>query len=420
MPKHIIALVIAVLLPAVALAGGYAVPNVSPRDLSMCGSLHAAQDDAGAAFVNPAALSRLDGISVSLAGAFIDIKSTWTGIAPEAQGTATMLTKLAFPPAVFAGYGGRFSDGELGWGVGLGMTVPFGGNVFWPDTWPGRFDIETVNRRIYGTYLTAGIQPLKWLRVGGGLIWYRGTEELSQKVNFLTTETTAKLATSGNKLSFDLSLELQPIEPLRIGVDYKHKADMSLTGDATFGGAPPQFAAQTLDQGVTHDLSMPNYFALGASWQFSPALLVTGAFTWDRFRVYDKDAFIGDKGAAIIVQRNYHNGYTFRLGAEAVAMPRLKVRAGILRDIAPTPPEWLSPTIPDADVWAGSIGLGYTVMKGLDVNVAYFHAFFDTTTTPKTGPGGTYNVFPGTYETRANIGSIGVSWAPTWGSSRAD
>ena len=35
MPKHIIALVIAALLPAVALAGGYSVPNVSPRDLAM-------------------------------------------------------------------------------------------------------------------------------------------------------------------------------------------------------------------------------------------------------------------------------------------------------------------------------------------------------------------------------------------------
>ena len=257
-------------------------------------------------------------------------------------------------------------------------------------------------------------------RVGGGLIWYRGTEELSQKVNFLTTETTARLATSGNKLSFDLSLEVQPVEPLRIGVDYKHKADMSLTGDATFGGAPPQFAAQTLDQGVRHDLSMPNYFAVGASWQFSPALLVTGAFNWNRFSVYDKDAFIGDKGAAIVVQRNYHNSYTFRLGAEVVAMPRLKVRAGILRNIAPTPLEWLSPTIPDADVWAASVGLGYTVMTGLDVNVAYYHDFFDKVTTPASGPGGTYNVFPGTYETHANIASVGISWAPGWGRSRAD
>ncbi len=409
------------LLPAAALAGGYAVPNVSPRDLSMCGSLHAAQEDAGAAFVNPAALSRLDGISLSLAASFIDFASTWSDpTGTQTPSSASTITRLAFPPAVYAGYGGRHSNGELGWGVGIGLTVPFGGNVYWPDGWPGRFDIETVNRRIYGTFFSAGIQMNKWVRLGGALIWYRGTEELSQKVNFITSENTASLSASGNKLSYDLSLELQPLEPLRIGIDYKHKADMSLTGDATFGGAPPQFVAQTLDQGVTHDLTMPNYFAVGASWQFSPALLVTGAFSWERARVYDKDAFIGDQGTAIIVQRNYHNGYTFRAGVEAQAMPGLKVRAGILRDIAPTPAEWLSATIPDSDVWAASVGLGYTIMKGLDVNVAYFHAFFDKVTTPAAGPGGTYNVFPGTYETHANIASLGVSWAPTWGSSRMD
>ena len=62
------------LAPAVALADGYTVPNVSPRDISMCGSLHAAQNDAGATFVNPAALSRLDGVSLSLGWALLDLE----------------------------------------------------------------------------------------------------------------------------------------------------------------------------------------------------------------------------------------------------------------------------------------------------------------------------------------------------------
>ena len=398
-----------VLAPAVALAGGYAVPNVSPRDLSMAGSLHAAQVDAGAAFVNPAALANLDGLSLSLAGALIDNRSTWTGVGPEAGKSASQYVKPAFPPALYAGYGLPLS-GEMRLGLGVGFTVPFGGNVNWPAGWPGRFDILTVNRRIYATYFSAGLQLAKWVRVGGGLIWYRGTEKLTQNVNFYP-ETEAQLSASGNKLSFDVSLELQPIEPLKLAFDYKHKADMSLTGDATFGGAPAQFASRALDQGVTHDLTMPNYLAFAAAYQVIPELLVTGAFTWDRFIVYDKDAFIGTAGAAIVVPRHYHNGYTFRLGTELAPMEKLKIRAGVLRDITPTPAEWLSPTIPDSDVWGASIGVGYTVSPGLDVNVAYFHAWFDAVTTPP-GSGGQYNVLPGTYTPYANIASVGVSWAP--------
>lgn len=398
------------LVPAAALAGGYAVPNVSARDLSMCGSLHAAQVDAGAVFVNPAALSRLDGLSLSATAGMIDNRAQWTNPLPP-HDTASQYLRPAFPPAVYAAYGLPLPNG-MRVGFGAGITVPFGGNVFWPAGWPGRFDIQTVDRRIVGTYFTGGVQLADWIRVGGGLIWYRGTEKLTQDVNYFSAESQASLEASGNKLSYDLSLELQPIQPLKLALDYKHKADMSLSGSATFGGnVPPAFAARTLDQGVTHDLTMPNYLAVAAAYQVLPEVLATFAFTWDRFIVYDKDAFIGDRGAAIVVPRNYHNGYTFRLGTEVTPLEKLKVRLGVLRDIAPTPPEWLSPTIPDSDVWAGSIGLGYRVLPGLDVNVAYFHAFYDQVTTPPAA-NGQYNVFPGTYRPYANLASIGVSWAP--------
>lgn len=397
------------LAPAAALAGGYAVPNVSPRDLAMAGSLHAAQDDAGAVFVNPAALSRLDGLSLSLAGAMIDNRTSWTGVGPEAGQSGSQYLHPAWPPALYAGYGMPL-QGDLRVGFGVGLTVPFGGNVFWPAGWPGRFDIQTVNRRIYATYFTGGVQLAKWARVGGGLIWYRGTEKLTQAVNFYP-ESEAALGVSGNKFSFDLSAEFQPIEPLKLAFDYKHKADMSLSGDATFGNVPPQFSAQARDQGVTHDLTMPNYLAFAASYQVCAAALVTAAFTWDRFIVYDRDAFIGTAGAAIVVPRNYHNGYTFRFGTELTPIEKLKVRLGVLRDIAPTPPEWLSPTIPDSDVWAGSIGVGYTVLPSLEVNLAYFHAWYDSVTTP-TNANGQYNVLPGTYKPYANIASFGLSWNP--------
>ena len=401
---------ILVLAPALAVAGGYAVPNMSPRDLSMAGSAHAAQVDAGAAFVNPAALSRLDGLSLSLAWGMIDNRSGWTNPLDTTQ-TSGQYLKPAWPPALYAAYGMPL-QGEMRVGFGVGLTVPFGGNVYWPAGWPGRFEILNVDRRIFGTYFTGGVQLAKWVRVGGGLIWYHGTERLSQNANFLIAETQADLGASGDKLSFDLSGEVQPIEPLKIAVDYKHKADMSLTGHATYGaGVPPQFGATARDQGVTHDLTMPNYFAVGVAYQALPEVLVTGAFTWDRFIVYDRDAFLGTAGASIIVPRNYHNGYTFRLGTEITPLPKLKVRLGGLRDIAPTPPEWLNPTIPDSDVWAGSIGVGYTVLPGLDVNLAYFHAWYDTVTTP-TAANGQYNVFPSTYSPYANLASIGVSWSP--------
>ena len=54
------------LVPAVASAGGYSVPNVVSRDLAMSDSLVADQTGAGAVYRNPAALSRLSGLDLTL------------------------------------------------------------------------------------------------------------------------------------------------------------------------------------------------------------------------------------------------------------------------------------------------------------------------------------------------------------------
>ena len=69
-------------------------------------------------------------------------------------------------------------------------------------------------------------------------------------------------------------------------------------------------------------------------------------------------------------------------------------------------PQTLSPTLPDANVWAVSGGLGFEVVKGFEINAGYFHAFYDEAAT--VGP----EAFPGVYNTRANIYSLAIVWKP--------
>jgi len=395
----------ALLLPAAALAGGYAVPNTNARDLSMAGSAVAGQKDATATYVNPAALSGIEGLSVVANGTYIDFRSTWNDPASSASRESNL--KPAWPPSLFASYGGKV-DG-MGWGVGAGFNIPFGGNVYWPGDWPGRFSIITVNRRTYALYLTGGFQPVPQIKVGGGLIYYRTTEDLAQAFNFLGQEGGAALGTSGGKVSFDLSTEITPITgvPLTIGIDYKHKADQTLTGHAHFDNAPPALGPNTLDQGVTHDLTIPNLLNVGIAYRVLPTLLLTGAWTFDRFIVYRRDLFQGDLGTSVVVNRNYKNGYTFRVGGELEdVVPKLTLRAGVLRDISPTRPDAFSPTIPDANSTAFALGVGYEISPGLALNATYFHAFFDEANTVGA------DVFAGRFETRANIVTVGITFRP--------
>lgn len=394
------------LLPAAAFAGGYLVPNVNPRDLGASGSLVASQNTAEAVYVNPAALAGQDGLSIVANATLIDFSSSWTDISGQfsQQSPVDLTHKAAFPPSLFASYGMKLGGFPIGFGAGV--NVPAGGLVYWPGDWPGRFYVTTVNRRVYGIYLTGGIQPIKQVKLGGGLIYYRTTEHLTQALNFLAYESGAELGAAGGKVSYDLSAEITPFDgiPFTFAIDYKHKADQILTGHAHFDTVPASLVSKSLDQPLTHALTVPNLLNLGAAYSILPVLRVTAAYTFDRFIVYQQDLFAGTLGTSVLVPRRYHNGYTFRLGGEYDVFPGLSVRAGVLRDIAPSNTDVLNPSIPDANSTAFSLGASYNFTPGLALHAAYFFDKEDTTTTTSG------EAFPGSYATHASIYSLGLTY----------
>src|SRR6184192_49533 len=399
-------LILAVFLaPAAAFAGGYVVPNINARDLAMVGSPVAAQDSAAATYQTPAALAKLDGLNVSADVSLIDLRTTWSD---PTLGRESNVPKAAFPPALYVAYGFALPEQlrSMRAGVGVGFTVPGGGYVFWRDTFPGRNEILSVDRKMFGFYLTGGVQVLPELRVGGGLVYYRSTEYLTQGLNILSSQGQIDLATAGGVLSYDVSAEVTPLRdlPLTVAIDYKHQGVQKLTGHAHAEGLPLALQPRLLDQGVTHVLTYPNQLNVGAAYQVIPPLLVTFDWTLERQVVYKDDTFAGDRGVTVVVPHNYTNDYTLRLGGEFKVLPMLRVRAGLEYDHAPQPPQTITPALPTANTWDVGVGAGYTVAPGLEINAAYFHAFYDTTTA--VGP----EAFPGTYETHTNIYALNITW----------
>ncbi|MCA1825727.1 MAG: OmpP1/FadL family transporter [Myxococcales bacterium] len=402
-------LILAVFLaPAAALAGGYVVPNVNARDVAMVGSPVAAQDSAAATYQNPAALAKLEGLNVSADVSLIDLRTTWTdptGI----NSPVNTVPKAAFPPAIYAAYGFRLPEAanSMRAGVGVGFTVPGGGFVFWPGDWPGRNEIMTVDRKIFGIYATAGLQVLPQLRIGGGLIYYRTTEYLLQGLNFLgSTPGQIDLGTAGGAVSYDVSAEVTPVKdlPLTVALDYKHQAVQTLSGHAHGENVPLALQPRLLDQAVTHVLTYPNQLNIAVAYNVIQPLLLAFDWTLERQVVYVNDTFTGDRGVTVVVPRNYTNDWTLRLGGEYQVLPLLRVRAGVEYDHAPQPSYSISPTLPTANTWDVGLGAGYTVVPGLEINAGYFHAFYEKSTA--TGP----ESFPGTYDTNTNIYALNITW----------
>ncbi len=457
--RKIAVLALALALPSLARASGYALPNTNPRDLSMCASAVAAQRDSGAAFALPAALARLDGWSVSVGGGAVSVFNDWTdptpgatvppigiGAAPE-PGTASISTQFTAIPNVSVAYGGKAGFlGDRRWGAGLSLQ-PFGGAVVkWPTDWAGRYRITDVNREVFSTILSAGLELMPQVRLGGGVMYYYTMESFKQKVWMqpyplgtagtpLAPDATGKLDISGGQVSYDVSLEVDPVKdvPFTLAVDYKHQAVQKLSGDVTWTDTGPYFAPgglqpEQLTQLFTattakETLTIPNTINIGASYRVMKPLLVTATFTLDRWVVYGSDTFVANTGAVIEVKRHYGNGQTYRVGAE-YTLGNFDVRAGVQRDISGLDKRYYSPTLPDSSSWAGSLGGTWRFSRGFSLDAAVFYALLDQVKAENAGyePGGaplpaglSYQPdtsFRGTYNPAALVYTLAVGWTP--------
>lgn len=397
-------LLAALLLPAVSLANGYDVPNVAPRDLSLSGSATAAQNDAGAAYAMPAALARLPGFNLSLNVSLLVLTTEWTAPAGSGLGPSPETTKFSpvTPVSIFASYGTTLGGRRAG--IGFGLNIPGGGNVDWNDQWAGRGRIIRVDRKIYGLYLTGGYELIPQLRLGAGAVYYYGAEYLKQGIQPFP-QAYGELSAKGGAVAFDLSAEVTPVlsVPLTLAVDFKYKGIMKLKGDGHFQ-VPPALLASVQDQGVTHELPYPSVLNAGAAWRVAPPVLLTAGFTYTYYEVYKADTFLGSKGMVINVPRDYRNGSTYRLGVEYSATDQLALRAGLLRDQSGFRRDTYSPTLPDGNVWAGSLGAGYAFTRNITVNAGFFYAKDDKVTASG------IEAFPGSYKTNTWIASAGLSY----------
>lgn len=400
---------LALLVPALASASGFEVINVNPRDLGIAASGVAVQRDAAATFQNPAALSKLEGLNLSLAGSLLSLRTKWTGDSSREltpQGSETTEFAPTPPVALYAAYGTDLAGRGLG--VGFGVATPGGGQMHWSDDWEGRARIITVERRMLGFYLNAGYEVMPWLRVGGGAIWYQGIQYLKQGINPFP-DAYGELDTSGGGLTFQVSAEVQPLESLTLGVDYKHKATMEMEGDGNFEVPPGIESPATQDQDVSQDLPFPNTLAIGVGWRPVKAVQLTLQYNYSRFSVYEQDLFVGAEGLELTVPRDYRDGNLVRGGAEWTVSPRLELRAGAMYDWSGLRTSTLSPTLPDSNTLGFAAGASWKFTPDLGLHGALFYG--DRKKQTATGD----QAFPGSYKTDVWIASVGVTWRTGFG-----
>ena len=368
-PRALIpALAILLLLPANVLAAGFAISEQSPVAGATGGAGVARSSDNAAGWYCPAALADGNGWRVT-AGVLLAFPMITTEALEGGWDEQTAATPPSTPPHLYLSYA------KGSWTAGVAFNVPFGSRVKWPDAWAGRF--ETVSSEL-ATYRLAPFFGLRFgqVRVAAGIHVDITQLQVNKRLDFVDQEGQVRLDLSGVGVGGHLSIYLQLLDQLSLAATYKSRTVLSLNGTAAFDQVPMAFSAKAHDQTASAGYTLPDLIMVGAEYTPHPRVSIVldlGVTVWSVYDALDVD-FQDEATSDLHQDTSWETQVFIRGGAEARALPWLKLRGGIFYDPTPVPEETLAANSPDSDRLGFSAGLGFSLPLGFTIDLFYTHA----------------------------------------------
>lgn len=401
-------------LPAVAGAQGFGLNEIGScaiaRGFAVTGAVC---DDPTTIYWNPGAMPRKDGLTFLGGAAVIKIDGSFTRDTSFRRYGATAPTAVV--PHVFLNY----RSGKAAYGIG--MYVPYGLTSQWADDFPGRFSAKKAALQTIYVQPNISYQITDNWSIGGGPVIGHSTVELIQAIDLssqfaqanvtfgnlgiakYTEFARATLKGSAIAYGFNLGLHGKINKDWEIGVRGLSQLSFNYNdADATFAamptgltlaagnplGAPAgtpvdalvasQFTgsgaltAQKVKTSIRHPAQIQ--VGLGYTGFENTTLSMDYAYVgWKSFNQLPVD-FQGPAPDKVI-QEDYNNSSSMRLGAEHRLSGGSALRAGFAAITSAAPPETVTPLLPEMDREVGSIGGYLPLMGGLGIDAAYSHVF---------------------------------------------
>jgi long-chain fatty acid transport protein len=158
----------------------------------------------------------------------------------------------------------------------------------------------------------------------------------------------------------------------RIGVNYRSKIVMHLTGDSDFSGgfSTNQFAV---------NIPLPPTTSISIYHDFTPAWALMGTIAYDQWSVIK--SYVGQNimtpfgPTTVALPQNFNNTFDFSLGTHLKVCEKLMLRGSLKYQNTPTNNTNRGLAFPDAPKLGVNVGGRYTINKKLAVDMIYAHVF---------------------------------------------
>lgn len=382
-----------------ALAAGFALneQSISGMGTSFAGRSSSA-DDATTLFGNPAGMARLKREEVSFGVAAIHAKTDIKNASGNSTGAINAPTSgsndgdMVPFTAVPMGYYVKPIDDK--WAVGVGFYVPFGLATDYESGYQGRYFGD------YSEVVVVTVQPTisyrfnDKLSIGfGPTINHIEGELQSASPGGLAGDGRVKVTGDDTALGFNAGLLYEFTPHTRAGITYHSKVKYKLEGDTKLSGAGfDQYEAlgmqvsgkydasldldtpESIDVSITHELNDQWTLYAGAMWT-----------RWSRFEaiIIENEgipAVVQGNLAPIIEEQDWHDTWSYAIGAAYKLNKQWTLRSGLAFDQSPTNNTHRSPRIPSGDRTAVSLGLAWNPTDDVTLDLAYTYLWEESVT----------------------------------------
>ena len=347
----------------------------------MGGAATAGVDDPSAVYVNPAALTEIDGNQIISGFTYVNTISS----VRNSGVTSRNLHDDDFLPNLFANY--HIDNSKIS--LGIGSYAPFGLAVSYkPESFTRYAAIRTELKTIFVTPAIAW-QPFSSLSIGAGLSFIHASGLLARALFFGPFgDGKLRLTDTDNAYGYHFGLLVKPTKDLRLGLTYRGRVNVGFdSADVKFTDASGAGGRMNTAKATGLHLSLPPGINFGMRLQMNPSLGLEFEYNFTRWSEFEhlKASFTPSLPAlgglapirGFFIPQNWHDTNTLRLGVSYKLNQSLELRGGMALDETPIPANNLGPAIPGADYLSISGGLGYN-WRRLKMDLGYMAVFYKT------------------------------------------
>ncbi|MCO4746224.1 MAG: outer membrane protein transport protein [Proteobacteria bacterium] len=420
--KHLV--VLALLLPTTASAGGYFFSDSGIVSLSRGGAWVAGADNQFAQRYNPAGLIKVERPTVNLGWAGVnqsvkfdarDEDNDPTESCEDADGDLVECEQVVNEASPFSvpqiGFAMPFSIGDQDFGLAFGMHSPFAPSYAYAEEGAQRYGVKdsSIYQFSFGPSLAWRPHPI--VTIGAGfnmqMFWVEQTLDITTFGRADPSNDVGITLKAGDYVTpgFDVGVLIEPVEQVSIGLsmmpgskyDASGSVGISFEGNALELGSfqdgdcelPGDFAegdegCQSED-GITLAIQLPMVLRAGVAVRPVPELEVEVAFVYQQWSTMT-DLVVDDVDVSIInpltseveqvdsqfvIPQSLHDTWSIRLGGQYRINDLLEVRAGGFYEPSAVDPEHVTVSLVDGDkIQLGGGGSFYINDEALRIDIA--------------------------------------------------